>query len=353
MTSTMNSAARKIDTTAPVADSGLAGSALSQSAVRVFASSVPAVMPWESGLEEDRRFKKWALHGLGVCAMLVVLTSLLPQQPASISAGSDNREQYAKLVIEEKFVPPPPVEVPEPKPEPVQKQIEKPKPVAKPEPKPLIKEKPPEVKAKPKVNEAQQRAAARERAANAGLLAMSDQLASMRQKASTQSVSNLSSEGNKAAAVKRKVIATKTNNQLSGAAAVSQQSAGVNLAERSAAAVVVSEAAVAAVESSAASSTYQSSRSADEVRRVMDANKGGIYSVYNRALRKNPILQGTFGFTLTIEPSGAISSVVMTKSELADPALEKRLLARIRLIKFEPADVGVTEVNYSFDFLPS
>jgi outer membrane biosynthesis protein TonB len=84
----------------------------------------------------------------------------------------------------------------------------------------------------------------------------------------------------------------------------------------------------------------------------MDANKNAIYAIYNRALRSNPALEGKMVFKIAIEPSGKVSEASVVSSELNDPALERKLLARIRLINFGAKDVLRTQLEYSFDFLP-
>lgn len=102
----------------------------------------------------------------------------------------------------------------------------------------------------------------------------------------------------------------------------------------------------------ATQSLASSGRSDESVRRVMDKNKGAIFSIYHRALRKMPDLEGQFVFEMTIEPSGLVSKVRLISSELADEYLAKKILARVRLINFGAAQVSSTVVNYSFDFLP-
>lgn len=316
-----------------------------------------SIMPWDLGLAEDKRFNRWLIQGAGISILLAILTSQLPERQVPVTVQKENRQLYAQLVIEEKVIPPPVIEE-KPLPKPViekykakvivDRKHEKPEVVKTREKLLTIKEKPPESKLPTK---AELREKAREQAANAGLLALTDQLSSLRDQ-SVSSVSRLQTGGDQASVIKRNVLAAKTNNNLSSGAKISRQSTTAGLANREKAAVVVSEAAVYATAVESASSTSQQNRSADEIRRVMDSNKGTIYSVYNRALRKNPVLEGTFGFVMTIESSGKISKVEILNSELADPNLEKRLLARIRMITFEAKSVGVTEVNYSFDFLP-
>ncbi len=57
-------------------------------------------------------------------------------------------------------------------------------------------------------------------------------------------------------------------------------------------------------------------------------------------------------FEMVIEASGAITELKLLSSELGDDSLTQKILARIRLIRFEADDVITTRVNYSFDFLP-
>ena len=102
-----------------------------------------------------------------------------------------------------------------------------------------------------------------------------------------------------------------------------------------------------------AQSSENAGRSAQSVRKVMDANKGAVYGIYNRALRQNPTLVGQLSFSMVIEPSGKVSAVTVLNDELNDQTLINKLLARIRMINFGAEPVEQTTVNYSFDFLPS
>ena len=79
----------------------------------------------------------------------------------------------------------------------------------------------------------------------------------------------------------------------------------------------------------------KASRSADEIALVFTRNKGAIDAMYARALRDNPALQGKVVIELTIAPSGDITAARIVSSELNDPEFESKLLARIRLFKFE------------------
>ena len=97
----------------------------------------------------------------------------------------------------------------------------------------------------------------------------------------------------------------------------------------------------------------KASRSIEEIRVVFDRNKGGIYAIYNRALREDASLQGKVVLELTIAPSGALTNCRIISSELHAPDLESKLLARIRQFDFGAKDVEQIIVTYPVDFLPS
>jgi TonB family protein len=95
------------------------------------------------------------------------------------------------------------------------------------------------------------------------------------------------------------------------------------------------------------------SRSADEIALVFTRNKGSIDSMYARALRDNPALQGKVVIELTIAPSGDITAARIVSSELNDQEFEAKLLARIRLFKFDAKDVAALTATKPIDFFPA
>jgi protein TonB len=97
----------------------------------------------------------------------------------------------------------------------------------------------------------------------------------------------------------------------------------------------------------------KASRSLEEVRLVLERNKGALYAIYNRALREDPTLQGKVVIKLTIDPGGAVSAVSFESSELKSPELEQKLLARFRSMEFKAEDVDQLITRYPIDFLPS
>ncbi|HEX2540140.1 MAG TPA: TonB family protein [Caldimonas sp.] len=103
----------------------------------------------------------------------------------------------------------------------------------------------------------------------------------------------------------------------------------------------------------ARSGSGKASRSIEDVRLVFERNKGSIYSIYNRALREEPGLQGKVVLSLTIAADGNVTALRIVSSELKTPELEAKLLARIRQFDFGAKDVEVMVVSWPVDFLPS
>ncbi|NRA60543.1 MAG: AgmX/PglI C-terminal domain-containing protein [Psychrobium sp.] len=93
-------------------------------------------------------------------------------------------------------------------------------------------------------------------------------------------------------------------------------------------------------------------RNTGSFRRVLDRNKGAFYTIYRRALRKDPALEGKVTMLIVVEPNGAVSSCKVTSSELSNAKLERKLIARMKLINFGQEDVVQTSFNYTFNFLP-
>jgi TonB family protein len=97
----------------------------------------------------------------------------------------------------------------------------------------------------------------------------------------------------------------------------------------------------------------RASRGSEEIALVFTKNKGAIDALYARALRDNPALTGKVVLEITITPSGDISVARIISSELKDPEFEAKLLARIRLFKFEAKDVATLTATKPIDFFPA
>ena len=108
-----------------------------------------------------------------------------------------------------------------------------------------------------------------------------------------------------------------------------------------------------AFEHARAEAAAEMERAREEVEIVFDRNKGALYALYGRALREKPELAGKLVLEFTIAPSGEITNVRVVSSELNDPELEKKIVARVRQIRFKPADVEPLTVSKPIDFFPA
>ena len=97
----------------------------------------------------------------------------------------------------------------------------------------------------------------------------------------------------------------------------------------------------------------KAARSREEIELIFDRNKGAIYSLYSRALRDQPELQGKMVLEFTISPTGEVTMCRVVSSELNDPDLEKKIVARVRLFRFEAKDVETITTTKPIDFFPA
>ncbi len=297
-------------------------------------------LPWVES-ENDRRFRRQALTWVTIFMILGIIVPFLPVPEPEIRELKDVNPRLAKLVLEkqiqEKKAPPPP------KPETKKKEPKKEK---------KKTEKKPEPKKKPKES-------TRKKAEAAGLVALSDELADLRESFDMDMLdtSPQKNSGKEAAAIATtSAVLTAKAGQGSGGintGSLSRSTGGSELATRSTTSVDSKIGSTTASPRASAAGSRTGGRPQAEIERVFQKNKGAIYSLYNRALRKDPTLQGKVVLELTIAPSGKVTNVRILSSELNDPALEKKLIARVKLFKFAARDVATMKIKYPIDFLPT
>lgn len=320
------------------------------------------VLPWMVSPEEERRFRRILLGVCGVLLSLSVIAPYLPlpePEPPTIEALPP---RLAKLILD-KPVPPKPKAVPPP--QPVVEATPQPKPEPKPEPKPKPMTKPKVEAPKPETRVAQAPKpdpdAARKKAAQSGLLAFSDSLADLRDNPKLDKLrdsARVSDAGKTAARTERALLTSKVTVASGGidTTRLSRDTGDVGLAQRGTTRVaspVATDAARSNAAPAAAGKARQAARSIEEIQMVFDRNKSAIYGMYNRALRSNPTLQGKLVLRLTIAPDGRVVDCAVVSSELADPELGGKVVARVKMFDFGAKDVDVVTLTYPIDFLPA
>jgi TonB family protein len=288
-------------------------------------------LPWAQSEETERRFLKWMRILVIGATVLAILVALLPKPERIRVKPTDLPERVLQLIVEKpKPPPPPPPPEPEKKPEP-----EKPKPT----------DQKPVEKPKPNVR-------------NQGLLAMQDELAALRD----QNL-DLADPQMKAPVADARSERNLINSQAGKA------SGGINTSNMSrgfggGAGAIGTHTATAVSHGTGldpnagghvqrTGSSGKGSRPREEVETVFDRNKGALYALYGRALRDQPELAGKLVLEFTIAPSGEITMCRVVSSELKDPELEKKIVARVRLIRFKAADVEPLTVSKPIDFFPA
>lgn len=302
-------------------------------------------MPWLDD-REDRNFRRLVIVMLVLFISGGVILNAIQLPEVVQKSLVDVSPRLAKLILEkQQVVPPPKPKAPPPEKQQVEKKQEAPKP-----------EKKKEVK----------KESAREVAKKSGLIAELDELEDMREMFSLDDLPALPQQTGGKEAVK--VASTSdligaTAQQSSGgiqADTLNRNLQGSELAQRQTTAVQ-SNIKASDTQLAKASTTQQQQsgaagsrkRSADEIERVFQKNKGAIFNIYNRALRNNPSLAGQVVVELTIAPGGEVTAVRILSSELNDEALERKLQLRIKRFKFSNANVAEVTVTYPIDFLPS
>jgi periplasmic protein TonB len=281
-------------------------------------------LPWSPSEEMERRFRTILRNLAIVFAILALIMPFLPRHQIVVNTES-LPERVVQLVME-----PPPPPPPPPKPEkPVEKAPVVPKPVVPVDPR---------VKAQKS-------------------LQVFDQLAALRDVDMEKFAKNQpkTTDPGDVSVVSRNIISSKAGGTSggisaptsSGLAAGSGSLRGFNTAQ------VKDPNLGASGQATRGGGSGKASRSADEIALVFTKNKGAIDAMYARALRDNPALQGKVVLELTIAPSGDITAARVVSSELGDKEFESKLLARIRLFKFEAKDVAALTATKPIDFFPA
>ncbi|MEJ2621670.1 MAG: AgmX/PglI C-terminal domain-containing protein [Candidatus Thiodiazotropha sp.] len=312
-------------------------------------------LPWNNTSADERRFHLIIVTALFISMILGLLIPMIELPEKQRFKKQTLPPRLARLILEQKQTPPPkPKKV-------VKKELPKPK---KKEKKPEVKKKP-EPKKKPVEQVAKKKPSAeavRKKAASSGLLAFADQLADLREDpvvSSVKAAQKVSKEGRKTYTSQRSIISSGATKGSGGinTAALSRETGGSGLSNRSTTQVeskdITQGSEAAANNRGAKGKSHKGNRTREEIQLVFDQNKGAVYALYNRALRKDPSLRGKVVVELTISPAGKVSKCRIISSELNNPKLERKLVSRIKLFKFPSKNVETAVVSYPIDFLPS
>jgi protein TonB len=309
-------------------------------------------LPWDDDNNNIRNYRV-------ILSVLIMATIIFSWLVASVILKEKNPrtraeipERFVKLVLEQKrkivIPPPPPPKIVE---------AEKKEEVVKKEPevKEIIKQKPKQkeiVKIEPKGN----RDDAREKAKQN--LAVFDVFADLRDADTSKKIANSSensSDVGEAKTVTRDMIVNNAVKSSGGVkiAKASTNRGGAGLEGGGSRQVSSNLSAAKVKQSRSGNGGGLAERPAENIEKFMDSNKNSFFSLYNRALRKTPSMEGEVIFKLVILADGSVSEVSIVSSELNNPALERKLLTKIRSIRFTVMNVAAWKDNYRISFIPS
>jgi TonB family protein len=313
-------------------------------------------LPWTSDGDQERKFQRQlGIAFLVVCVLSIVWPFIPTPEPDPYDV-EDIPPRIAQLMLEEKPLPPPPP--PEPEPEEPEPESDDPEPEQvvenEPEPEPEIV---PEPEPEPVIDQAE---VAREQAR--AEFTFAEDLSDLVDNELLESVADdreLSSSVGEAERNERSMITSKVGTASGGinTANMSRNTGGTTIAGRSTTQVASPVAGIggdnAAGGARRTGTSGKASRSREEIELVFDKNKGAIFALYNRALRRDPSLEGKLVLRLTIAPNGQVTACEIVSSELNDAELEDKLVQRVKLFRFEARDVEAITTTKPIDFFPA
>ena len=290
-------------------------------------------LPWEGDPQASRRFKRLALTGLALFVLIGTVVPFLNLPVPKETAAQAVPDRLARLMVEEKPKPPPPP----PKP------LEQPKPETKPVPQPVDRTEQARKKAEQSMNR------------------LKDELEDLRRDLAQEPLAqakNLTGAVGAESKAERSLIASKVGSASSGVQSSNSSrgfgSGAGSLTGHTTTSVNSSVASIGSDNKAARSgSSGKAARGEEEIAQEFDRNKGAIYALYNRALRERPELQGKMVLEFTIAPSGEVTACRVVSSELKDAELERKIIARVKLIRFPARDVEPIVVTKTIEFFPA
>lgn len=295
----------------------------------------PMVMPWSGVRQDENRFRNILLISV---LLSVLLGFLFPLWQLPIPDRDEVVEipERLALLIEKKPPPPPPVE---------KEQV-------------IEEKQAKEKKPKPKAEEVK---VARQKAEKSGLLAFKDNFAELMEnsvEAKLGAQAKVSNKGQNASQTDRSMVVANLDASSSGinTSSLSRNvgDAGSNIGDVAFSRVESTIGSEFGGEERPLSEGVEASRTDEEIQIVFDRYKSALYRIYNRELRNNSTLRGKIVLRITIEPDGKVANCKLESSDMQAPALEAKIVARVKMINFGPKE-GVPPVTilYPIDFLPA
>jgi outer membrane biosynthesis protein TonB len=297
------------------------------------------VMAWSRGGEEDERFRR----SLGIALLLSLLLGvLIPQIELPLPEpweAIDVPDRLARLIREERPLPPPPPVREEPK---------------------LAEKEPEEVVAEPATPSPKE--APKPSPESKGILAFREKFSGLAESTAAARLgaqARISSSGEAPVGLPpRSMVVTQAAGSSGGInlAALSRDlgGGGGDRIEGVQVARATSSIGGAGASDRPLAGGPSLARTDEEIQIVFDRHKAALYRLYNRELRNDPTLKGQMVLRLTIEPDGSVSLCELQASDMKAPELSAQVLERVRTFDFGAKDgIPAITILYPIDFLPA
>jgi TonB family protein len=290
-------------------------------------------LPWDADPEADLRARRFVWSGLVALLVFGIVIQFVPHPRVEVAEPIP--ERLARLMVQEKPKPPPPPPPPQ--------QVEQEKP--REQPKPVPQEQ--------RVEQARKSAEKRLSSVSKALDNIQSQFATL----TPADTKNLSAgKADAEARSDRSLIASKAGTGSAGVTAADSSrgfggGAGA-LGTHNTGAVNSTVAAISPGGKPGGAVDSKGRRGQEGFEEEFDRNKGALYALYTRALRERPELQGKLVLEVTVAPSGEVTACRVVSSELNDPELERKIVARVRLIRFPAGNFAATTFTKPIEFFP-
>jgi len=308
-------------------------------------------LPWTADSDQERKFQRLTGSILIGVLVLSLVWPFIPTPEPDPYEVIEIPPRIVELMLEEEPLPPPP---PEPEPEP---EEEEPQPEEEPEQ--VVEEVEPEPEPIPEPEPEVDRTEQAIEEAQAAMMPFAEDLADLVDKDLLDSVddTDLTESVGEAERNERSMITSKAGTASGGinTASLSRNTGGTGIAGRNTTKIASPVAGLSDQAGGArrTGTSGKASRSREEIELVFDKNKGAIFALYNRALRVDPSLEGKLVLRLTIAPDGSVTFCEVVSSELDNPELERKLVSRVKLFRFEAKDVEPITTTKPIDFFPA
>jgi hypothetical protein len=306
------------------------------------------VMPWTRRGEEDDRFRKTLATSLLIALLLALLVPWINLPLPELQEGPiEVPERLARLIVEPRPLPPPPV------------QKEK---APEATPSKEVAETPPQT-SKQKPNQGPGEGPGT--GPGKGILAFRDALSGFAQ---NQALSRLGAQAH----IRQGAAPSGTVERSMVAIQAPGSSGGINLSDlsRGVYAAGGGGGSIQGVQIARATSTIPSGgggrasgsgsghgvapgRTDEEIQIVFDRYKSSLYRIYNRELRSDPTLKGQMVLRIRIEPDGSVTLCELHSTDMKAPQLVAQVLDRVRTFDFGAKEVPAITILYPIDFLPA